>query len=1166
MFLLDDGVIVYSASDLAAAAACEFALLRVLDGKLGRAEPVALAGDAMLERAARLGDQHEARVLAGLEAQHGPWDTASGRGVARIERPAGRADRALLEAKREETLEVLRTGADVVFQAGFFDGRFAGWADFVIREPDGRYGVYDTKLARRVKVTALLQLAGYADQLQASGVALSAEVHLWLGDASLTSHRLDDVLPVYRVRRARLEEVLDTHQAGGATVDWGDPRYSACLRCELCEPELLARRDVLLVAGLRTTQRARLQRAGVTTVDALATGSEPVDGIGSATLTKLRAQARLQVAQQGDQVRFEVHTPQAIAALPPASAGDVFFDFEGDPLWTERPGDDDWGLEYLFGLVEAPVDGAEPRFRAFWAHDRVAEKQALVDFLVYVDERRARYPDMHVYHYAPYERSALLRLAGRHGVGESAVDRLLREGVLVDLYATVRQSLRTGQDSASLKKLEPLYMPQAREGEVVTAGESIVEYAEACAERDAGRLEEWQRRIDAITDYNREDCVSTLRLRDWLVTQATALGFPPGPAVLPSATPVDDDAPDGDELAASLLGFADSHASPAGRDADRQAVAMVAAALDYHWREAKPFWWAHFDRLATDPAEWADARDTLLVEEAEVVVDWAVPPGKRAAYRSVRVVGRLDPGSDLTPGSARWLLYEPPLPAGAKSSVNGHRGWSTRAAIGGVDRLPDGRVAALVAESAPVGEAGQTSLPTALIPAAGPDTRGLKAAITGLASHLQAGLPQLPQQPALDLLRRRPPRLRDGGVLPQPTSPTGYAEAITAAILELDGSYIAVQGPPGTGKTYVGAHVIAALVERGWRIGVVAQSHAVVENMLGATAAAGVARTAVGKKPSAGTAADPDAPWTWLPENRFAGFFATNPGGYVLGGTAWDFVNANRLPAEPLDLLVIDEAGQFSLANTLAVSTAARNLLLLGDPQQLPQVSQGRHPEPVDRSALGWLTDGHDTLPPERGYFLERSWRMHPELCAAVSRLSYERRLTSMPHTADRSLDGVTPGVRTVLVAHEGNAVASVEEAREVVTQVRDVVGRRWRDPSADVDRSLTAADVLVVAAYNAQVGAIRAELSAAGLDAVPVGTVDKFQGQQAPVVIVSMAASSAQDVPRGMDFLLNRNRVNVAVSRGQWCAVIVRGNALTDYLPAGPGQLVELGAFLGLG
>jgi uncharacterized protein len=284
----------------------------------------------------------------------------------------------------------------------------------------------------------------------------------------------------------------------------------------------------------------------------------------------------------------------------------------------------------------------------------------------------------------------------------------------------------------------------------------------------------------------------------------------------------------------------------------------------------------------------------------------------------------------------------------------------------------------------------------------------------------------------------------------------------------------------------------------------------------------------------------------------------------VIGGTAWDFANPTRVPPGSLDLLVIDEAGQFCLANTIAVASAAANLLLLGDPQQLPQVSQGTHPEPVDGSALGWLVEDHRTLPADRGYFLDRTHRMHPAVCAPVSALAYEGRLQSYAEiTAARRLDGYAPGVHVIEVRHEGNSTESPEEADAIAIRINALVGSTWTDERGS--RPLTAADVLVLAPYNAQVVLLRQRLAAGGLGDVRVGTVDKFQGTQAPVVLISMTASSVEDIPRGIPFLLNRNRLNVAISRAQYAAMIVRADALTDYLPAAPAGLVELGAFLAL-
>jgi superfamily I DNA and/or RNA helicase len=351
--------------------------------------------------------------------------------------------------------------------------------------------------------------------------------------------------------------------------------------------------------------------------------------------------------------------------------------------------------------------------------------------------------------------------------------------------------------------------------------------------------------------------------------------------------------------------------------------------------------------------------------------------------------------------------------------------------------------------------------------------------------------------------------------------------------------------------------------DHGWSVGVVSQSHPVVDNLLDEVVKAGLPVDRIGKR------LRPDGShWVALKDKDYAPFLDAHADGCVIGGTAWDFTNDKRVQPGQLDLLVIDEAGQYSLANTIAVSIAAKRLLLLGDPQQLPQVSQGQHPEPVDESALGWLSDGM-TLSPEFGYFLDKTWRMHPALTEPVSRLAYEGRLTSKePETIERDMrnavgDEVTPGLRIVPVHHTGNDVSSIEESRAVVEAVTEALTWTWQESAALSPRPMQPEDVLVVAPYNAQVQQIRHDLKTARLDGVRVGTVDKFQGQEAAVVLVSMTASSRDDVPRGMEFLLSPNRLNVAISRGQWLATIVYSPNLTDYLPARPEGLADLGRFL---
>ncbi|CAD6006968.1 bifunctional RecB family nuclease/DEAD/DEAH box helicase [Agreia sp. COWG] len=1137
MFLLGETVI-YSASDLTAAAACEWALMRKLDAKLGRIPAVVEPEDEMLKRTAGLGDLHELATLEQLRAAGG---------VVEIERPA--FDQVAVAAA--QTLEALRAGAAVVFQGAFFDGRFLGYSDFLVRTDEGSdiasYSVYDTKLARKAKITALLQLAAYADQLQKNGIATGETVHLILGTGETTSHRLRDILPVYQRRRDRLQQLIDDRVADSAPTAWGDPRYAACGRCAACSEQVELHRDVLLVAGMRLTQRAQLRAAGIRSIDELASASGSVPGLAQTTLAKLSAQARVQLATPpaGQAIAWEISNAAMLAGLPQPDAGDIFFDFEGDPLYQEGAA---WGLDYLFGLVEP-----DETFVAFWAHDLAQEKRALVDFLAYVAERRAEHPLMHIYHYAAYERTHLLSLAARHGVGEEQVDDLLRNNVLVDLYPVVRQGLVVGTHSYSLKKLEPLYMGETERAGVANAADSIAEYVrsrELLAAKDA---EGSARVLDDIARYNTYDCISTLRLRDWLLGIAATV---PRDSVAAAGgrVPLEIEIRDPDPV---YLELAELSASVplAERTADDTALALASAAIDYHRREQKSFWWEHYARLTAPVDEWADTRDVFVIDDVVVERDWYREGRQRTDRRRLRLTGTPAPGSSFKIGHTPFVLYDEPYPPILRGREPGARTAHSRAEV--IEVSDDGTIVLderLEAEAPPYDE-----LPMALAPGTPPNAGTQVGAISEWGRRILDAHPDPLPDAAYDVLRRVPPRGPLAPVVPDAEGVGDVASALVSSLLTLDRSYLAVQGPPGTGKTYTGSRVIERLVrEHGWRIGVVAQSHAAVENMLRGVLKAGVEPSRVGKKAKTGPAEE--VQWTPLSPTGFARF-VDQQGGSVVGGTAWDFSHAGRIPRGSLDLLVVDEAGQFSLASTIASSVSAQRLLLLGDPQQLPQVSQGTHPEPVDESALGWLSAGHDVLPPELGYFLATSWRMHPAVCAPVSQLSYEGRLVS--HASDRSLAGIEPGLHPVAVHHVDNSTSSAEEAEVVVARVVDVLGRDW--VSEGVIRALEQEDVIVVAPYNAQVELLRSSLAAAGLDRVPVGTVDKFQGREAAIAIVSLAASSAEDVPRGLEFLLMANRLNVAISRAQWAAYLVYSPALTDALPATEAALAQLSAFIRL-
>ncbi|NUT91030.1 MAG: TM0106 family RecB-like putative nuclease [Saccharothrix sp.] len=1083
--------------------------------------------------AAKHGLAHELAVLDRFKAAHT---------VVEIPQPAPTHE--ALRAAAEATQKALEAQAEVIYQAVFYADGFHGRADFLVRTDLG-YEPHDAKLARHPSPANIVQLTAYADALKDhAGPAM----HLVLGDDTTRTYRVADFLPLVRDLGDRLTERIEA-QATLPDRLWDDER-PACATCRFsrhCATGRERDRDLSLVAGIRTDQRRKLQAAGLGTIDALAnaTREDRPATMSAATFTGLRAQAALQVIQDDSRtaddpvgkVAYEVVAPEALAELPPPSPGDLFFDMEGDPFALAGE-----GLEYLFGVVTP-----DEEFTPFWAHTRPQEKLAFERFVDFATARLAEHPDAHIYHYAPYETSALKRLAALHGTREEAVDHLLRSRSLVDLYAVVRKALRVSQRSYSIKYLEPLYMDTARDGDVTTAVSSIEAYEDYLTRTDPAQAEEV---LQGIADYNAYDCVSTRRLYNFLLEVRTEAGIEPH---VPEQSFVDEIE---DELAAQrraeraerlaavidplLEGLPDN---PADATDDERARALLAAAVGYHRRETNPAWWDFFRQVAA-PLPELESDNACTVPVSVTAQDWAMPSGRvRKAKREVVVRCDPDRPHPFAPGDQVRLLY-PGTPN------------TTRDAVVLAESAED---IVLLESTAP--DDTDTARPIAVLPGSPVRPSPKDEAVYDLARTVVDHLPTLPPHPGVDLVRRTPPRLRVGTSLPH--TDDVITDVITA-VDALDSSTLAVQGPPGAGKTYLAGRLIAHLIRGGKSVGVTSNSHKAVENVLSAALAAGRelgVPIPTAKRPK-GTPAK-DCLWEQPKDNPSLVRWRTDQGGgHLVGGTAWTFANAT-LREQPFDVLIVDEAGQFALADALAVSTCARNLVLLGDPQQLPQVVQGTHPAGADASALGHLIGDADVIPPALGYFLDQTRRMHPDVCTPVSNLSYAGLLHAHPTAATRGIADLASGVYVHEVDHRHNTTSSPEEAKAVVRIVQTLMGRMWTDTHNA--RPITDSDILVVAPYNMQVRLVRRELEKHGYPEVRVGTVDKFQGQEAPVVITTMTSSAAVDLPRGLDFLLSRNRINVALSRAQAAAVVVASPRLVEADIRGVDQLRLVSGMIGL-
>jgi uncharacterized protein len=1146
--------VVFSASDLSNANDCLWAQVRRIDKALGFDITVPKENDEMLKRAGKLGDVHEQKKLAELKIKYEG-------SVVEIPRPDDsdkkRTQREKMVELNKQTIEALKSGVAVVFQATFFDEEFQGFADFLIRNEQGQYEVFDTKLARRAKITALLQLAAYADQLQKLGIPVGQKVHLILGDQSVSTHNLEDILPTFLHQREMMSNLIDLRRKnksdGGEALSWYDNSYKPCGRCAVCEPNLEIHDDLFALAGIRAEQRLKLIAADIPTLTALSQSQETrIPGMAAATFNSLKNQARLQVSSRANAAEtppeFELADPQALSALPTPSDGDIFFDFEGDPLYQEG---NFWNLDYLFGFVDK-----HKKFTSFWAHNLQQERKALIDFLDEVRRRLALDPKLHIYHYAAYEKTHLLSLAARHGIGEDFVDELLENNVLVDLYPIVKRGLIVGSPSYSLKKLEPLYMGDEERDGVANAADSVKEYAEYCELVAEHHLDEAKIKLQAIADYNEYDCRSTLALRNWLAELAADRQIP----LLGDITKDSDleVVPEPDPLYSQLMGLIEG-VTLTERDADQTAIALTAAAIDFHRREKKKSNWEYYNRLETPIEDWPSYKDVFIINSTSVERDWAVEGGATSLTRLIRVSTTPTPGSKIDTGRAVGLVYpnnvenlpEPPSPGAYRpASAKVYEVLSETDFILIETKKPD--------LALHYGE------PLAITPGFGVPTDTLAKAIHAWGSEVYESYPKLERDPGLDILRRVTPETKIE--LTEKSYETHLS--IEKSLTSISVGSIAVQGPPGAGKSFNGGQVIADLViKHGWKIGVVGQSHATVENLLRSVAGAGLPKESIGKAVKTGetvSSMKEDSTVTWTPfgAKGYEGFFSDQEG-YVVGGTAWDFVNQSRIAPKQLDLLVIDEAGQFSLANTVAVSVSTNRLLLLGDPQQLPQVTVGTHPEPIDGSALGWIVGSQEVIPPEFGFFLDRSFRMGDELCATVSDNWYQGKLSSKAPA--RNLEGTQPGFHPMPITHLGNSTESHEEAERVVALVKDVITKSWTEKSITKPLSEVEQNVIVVAPYNAQVQMIRKKLDQAGLKNIPVGTVDKFQGQEAAIAIVSLTASSADEIPRGIEFLLMPNRLNVAISRAKWAAYLIYSPGLLNYKPTNIENLRLLSRFIKL-
>lgn len=1016
------------------------------------------------------------------------------------------------------TRRLLQEGVDVIAQAMLQRGPFKGVADFLVKVPgksdlgDFHYEVWDTKLARRVKPGMVLQLCCYVDMLEVIQGRQAENLVVALGSGVNEYVPLVDCLDYYTaVKRAFLVD----QEAWSAEEEPDPARFSNHGNWSGYAAQKLDEKDHLCrVARITRRQIDRLEQAGIHTMTALAHSADrDVPGIEAQKMQWLVAQAALQCDSASQDVpayqllAMDVGSSTGLASLPAASALDVFFDIEGFPL----EGD---GLEYLWGCTFLDDSGA-PVFRDWWAHDVRAERQAFEGFIDWAHQRWQQDPSMHIYHYAPYEITACKRLMGTHGTRESELDDLLRNGVFVDLYAIVTHSLQIGEPRYSIKNVERLYRP-VRDTEVASGGDSVVVYdlwREALARGEES--EDWQESevLAGIRDYNRDDCDSTRELCQWLRSHQSAV-VEPSESSLPVEPELSDVVVARHALRDQLLQAAMDDSLAAD---ERIRLETLAGVLEFHRREEKNAWWRFFERM--DPANTSLADDMACLADCQRTSRDPYKPTPRArnlAYEFTFDTGQETRGvaSDVTLKGAE--LVEEKFPTGKVLYEDSD--------------LAHGRIVIQCKHAPPR----FVSLVPNEIVRADPIPAAIDAVVASIASG------ETIRSALLDFLERRKPRIRGLAGGPVIRSEETRLDDTLEAVRKLDQSCLVIQGPPGAGKSYTGARIIASLLAEGKRVGISSNSHAAINNLLLGTArhcqAQGIKASFFCTK---NTSAELEQRGVSVTSNqKLSGELCD---ACVIGTTAWGFSREDMQGA--LDVLVIDEAGQVAVANLVGMSRSASSLVLMGDQRQLGQPTQGTHPAQSGLSVLDYRLGESPAVEPEQGIFLGTTYRMHPAINELVSRHVYGGQLVNADMTANRILaprgDGnpldEAAGIIYLPVAHEGNAQDSEEEVSVIVSAVWHLVGRTLVSDDG-THRRLCLADMLFVAPYNAQVTRLKQAL---GEDA-RIGSVDRFQGQEAPVVFLSLCSSDASASPRGLGFLFDQHRLNVAVSRAETLCVVV--------------------------
>ena len=1030
--------------------------------------------------------------------------------------------------KFKETLKAMQQGFEVIYGGWLTDGKWRGESDFLeinfkrhSNFGNYSYTVIDTKNSNKIKGDHIYQVGVYCDLLKKIQGVFPEKFYILLKNNKKEEVKLNDVFEVFHSQKNDYENFLKKEV--NETVPEKCNFCNFCDWSKVCEQNWIKNRHLNQIGGINKLNIKKFNKNGVNTIDDLVKikPGTKLKGLRDEIITKRIEQAKLQLQYEKDNkpifknIEENLYIRKGFNILPKPSEGDIFFDLESSQhAYDEK-------IEYLFGIFY--IEDKKEKFVPLWAHNKNEEKKNVIEFFDFTKNHFKKFPNAKIYHYANYEINALERLTSIYKVKSIEYDNYLRNGKFVDLFRVVKQSIIVSENSYSIKNLEKFYNFK-RKGDV-QKGEKSEEFYIEWTKNKKSKL------LDEIEFYNQQDCKSTYELRQWLIQ------------IKPKDTKWFENEIDGeiDEIKPhEELMIENINKINSSNIKNKNLKQIISDVIGFYTREDKPSWREFFDRK--------DLSNEELMEDREVIANM-----KLLSYNR-------DPSPRRRSTIYKYIYpdQEFKLKKGKQVSIANNVEIDRSDAAGKIEELdPIQRIVTLrkgISKSEGI-------LPKIL-------SIGEKPPKASRYSNLNSNIynycndvvdNQNNFKAITSILIRDYPNVIGVKKGEKLINSDNFEREIPKTLLNLKESYLFCQGPPGSGKTFHAANAIIELIKQNKKIAITANSHKVIHNLLERIEKIAQNKNCLFKGLKKGNKDDK--------ETYFDGKFVstgTDDRPFLKGlddksislfaGTKFHLSNAYY--RSKIDYLFIDEAGQMTITDVIAIGVIAKNIILIGDQQQLGQPTRGSHPNDSGKSILDFLLENRDTIDETKGIFLNKTYRLHPTINNYISNSFYDGRLLTNHNSENRKIKYPetclikNDGIHFLAMRHKDNSQKSEDELKIIKLLMDQLIGSIFIDNKAK--RKLTIEDILIVTPYNVQVNYLLENLKKGSR----VGTVDKFQGQEAPVTIVSMVSSDTDSLPRNKSWFFNRNRLNVALSRSQ-CSSIILFNP--DLLKTAPSDLEEI-------